>query len=84
MGLLITPFTIIIASITQPDTGKKTVESGRARSQKYPTEREVGESRRGKDKENETWGIKTKRHSERMGGIKEVGYFRDWKRVIYK
>lgn len=30
VGHLITPFTIIIASITQPDTGKKTVESGRA------------------------------------------------------
>ena len=57
VGLLITPYQIIIVSISQRDTGKK--------SQKYPTECEVGEVREGQ--RERTLGIKTKRQSKRMG-----------------
>ena len=47
VGPLITPFTIIIASITHPDTRKKTVKSGIVRRKKYPTAYKVAESGEG-------------------------------------
>lgn len=44
VGLLITPFTIIIASITLQDTGKKTADSGSPRRKNILSVKWVGGS----------------------------------------